>query len=411
MNTTDFFGHHSPFDLIEQYGSPLYIYNEHILRTRCKELKAAFPAPLFAVNYSAKANTNPHLLKIIHSERFHVDAMSPGEILMEMEAGFTPSDILFISNNVSAEEMQFAIDRNITISVDSLSQLEQYGRLNPGGHVAFRFNPGIGDGCHGNLITGGKGTKFGIPLEDVPALRQILDTHNLTLTGINQHIGSNFTEGNVYLEAARRMLAVVEQFDTVQFADFGGGFGINYDANDTERRINITAFGKKLTELVTNWKNRTGWTGTFKIEPGRYVVAECGQLVGTVHAEKTNYDQHFIGTDIGFNVLHRPVMYDAWHEIAVLPKNRAKPTKMITASVVGNICETGDYVAKDRMLNSATPGDLIVVTHAGAYAHIMSSNYNMRLRPAEVLLEYSGKNRLIRKRDTHEELLAKYRMG
>ena len=182
----NFYGKTDPVALAEKYGTPLYVYNEAILRERCKELKSLISYKNFQVNYSVKANGNLSLLKIVKEEGLKVDAMSPGEIYVEELAGFSSEDILYISNNVSAEEMKYAIDRQILISVDSLSQLETYGTLNPGGKVCIRFNPGVGAGHHEKVVTGGKKTKFGVAIEDIPKVRELLAQYELKLVGINQ---------------------------------------------------------------------------------------------------------------------------------------------------------------------------------------------------------------------------------
>lgn len=208
----DFFGPHTPKGLAARFGSPLYIYNENILRARCREMKSLSDLPNFHVHYSAKANANPALLKIIRSEGLRVDAMSPGELFLEEQAGFTPEEIIYICNNVSTEELRLPLDKGLLVGVDSLSQLDALGRLNPGGRAMIRFNPGIGAGHHQKVITAGAHTKFGIGRGDLPALREILKRHKLTLVGLNQHIGSLFMEPCGYLEAMDVLLEVAEDF-------------------------------------------------------------------------------------------------------------------------------------------------------------------------------------------------------
>lgn len=402
----------TPHELLRQFDSPLYVYDEVTLRNRCKELKSVFEEPVFGIHYSAKANTNPALLAVIKSEGLTVDAMSAGEILMNIKAGFKPKEILFISNNVSVDEMKFAINKGVNVSVDSLDQLEQYGRINSGGGLFIRFNPGVGDGCHKNLITGGRKTKFGINEVDIESVKLLLNKYNLTLIGINQHIGSNFMDGELYIEAADRLMLIAEYFESIKVIDFGGGFGVSYDKSEDQHRINLQQFGKKLKNKAVEWKERTGWNGIFKVEPGRYVVAECGILLGKVHAVKKSYDNLYYGTDIGFNVLHRPMMYGAYHEVQIFSENSDMQDLIFNkASVVGNICETGDYIAKDRELPEAKSGDVVAVMNTGAYGSVMSSNYNMRLRPAEILINMEGEVSLIRRRDTHEDLLAPYNIN
>ncbi len=385
-------------ELVERYGSPLYLYDEETLRTRCRELKNLISYPHFKPNYSAKANTNIELLKIIRSEGFCVDAMSPGEILLELKAGFAPEEILFISNNVSVEEFAFAVEHNITVSVDSLSQLETFGRSFPGKKVAVRLNPGVGAGHNKKVITGGK-SKFGIELSELPEIKRIAACYELHIIGINMHIGSLFLEGSVYIEAGNTLLEAAKEFSELQFIDLGGGFGVPYHE---EERLDLAAMSVSLNELIEEFiRDYPNKELIFMIEPGRYVVAECGLLIGRVNSTKVNYGEKYVGTDIGFNVLMRPVLYDSYHGIIVY--NDSMEEEEVT--IVGNICETGDIITKGRRLPRVAEGDYIGVRTTGAYGYSMSSNYNARLRPAEVLLERSGTTRLIRKRDSLEELI------
>ncbi|HQD50263.1 MAG TPA: diaminopimelate decarboxylase [Defluviitaleaceae bacterium] len=404
-----FYGNTNPYELIEQYGSPLYVYNEKIFRQRCREMKTFIPYPKISVNYSVKANNNLQLLKIAREEGLNVDAMSPGEIYFELEAGFKPEQILFICNNVSKEEMQFAIDRNITISVDSLSQLEQFGQINPGGSVAIRFNPGVGAGHSQKVITAGKGTKFGVDTSFLPEVKEILKKYHLKLVGINQHIGSLFLEGSAYLEAVKSLLSVASQFENLEFVDFGGGFGIPYKKQENQDRLDLSKLGEEIAAILHDWTASYGKKITFKIEPGRYISAEAGVLLGTVHAVKINHQDKYIGTDLGFNVLIRPVMYDSHHDIEIYRNNDTPSSRKEIVTIVGNICETGDYIAKERLLPEIFEGDIIGVLDAGAYGIVMSSNYNNRLRPAEVLIKENGDPMLVRRRDTFEDLIRFYK--
>ncbi|NLC67626.1 MAG: diaminopimelate decarboxylase [Clostridiaceae bacterium] len=406
---TGFYGNTSPDRLLEQFGSPLYVYNENILRKRCREMANLVPYANFKANYSVKANSNLELLKIVRSEGLHADAMSPGEIFVLMKAGFKPEEIFYVSNNVSAGEMKFAIERGIITSIDSLSQLELYGRINPGGKVAVRFNPGVGAGHHEKVITGGKKTKFGVNLDLVDEVKRILKKYNLKLAGINQHIGSLFMEGDPYIEGLKSILSVAEKFDDIEFLDFGGGFGIPYRKQERQPRLDLDTLGKKLGDIISSWVKKYEKEVIIKIEPGRYIVAECGVLLGTVYAVKKNYGDTYVGTDLGFNTLMRPVMYDAHHEIEVYKNGKPVSTEVLEkVNIVGNICESGDIIAKERLLPKIEEGDIIGVMDAGAYGYSMASNYNNRLRPAEVLVRSNGEVSLIRRRDTLEDLVRNF---
>lgn len=406
----NFFGHTDPVQLAEKYGSPLYVYNENILRKRCRDIRGLIDYPNFNVNYSPKANSNPELLKIVKSEGLRVDAMSPGEIHVALMAGFRPEEIFYICNNVSQEEFLYAIHAGVKISVDSVSQLELYGKLNPGGKVAFRLNPGVGAGHHDKVKTAGQKTKFGIEMSQIPDVKRALEEYNLQLIGINQHIGSLFMDGDAYLASSHNILAVATEFDDLKFVDLGGGFGIPYRKQENQPRLDLKDLGGKLSELIRSWVKGYGKEIEFKVEPGRYIVAESGILLGQVNAVKTNYGLKYIGTDLGFNVLVRPTMYDSHHDVEVYRKDDKPSMKQETVRIVGNICETGDIIAKDRNLPEIFENDIIGVLDSGAYGYSMSSNYNNRLRPAEVLIEADGNPRLIRRRDTLEDLVRNFIM-
>lgn len=407
-NEKKFFGNTNPIELSEKYDTPLYVYNENILRNRCRDLKGLISYSNFTVNYSLKANSNLELIKIVRSEGLRVDAMSPGEIYLNILAGYKPEEILYISNNVNEDEFNYAIKAGVNISVDSVSQLELFGRINPGGRVAFRLNPGVGAGHHEKVTTAGQKTKFGIEMSFIPEVKKILKKYNLKLIGINQHIGSLFMDSEAYLESSGNILSIARQFDDLEFIDLGGGFGIPYKKQSGQHRLDLNDLGGKLSGVIDSWVKEYGKKIEIKIEPGRYIVAESSILLGKVNSVKTNYNIKYIGTDLGFNVLIRPVMYDSHHDIEIYRRNGTPSLKEETVNIVGNICETGDIIAKDRLLPEIMENDILGVLDSGAYGYSMSSNYNSRLRPAEVLIDTNGDPRLIRKRDTLEDLVRNF---
>ncbi|MFO7612943.1 MAG: diaminopimelate decarboxylase [Clostridia bacterium] len=405
----NFYKNTNPAELVGTFGSPLYVYNEDIFRSRCREMASLVPYENFKATYSIKANANLTLLRIAREEGLHADAMSPGEIHVLEKAGFAPDEIFYISNNVSDEEMLYAIERGIPTSVDSLSQLERYGRLNPGGSVAVRFNPGGGAGHHHKVVTAGKATKFGINLDKADDVRTLLKKYRLRLSGINQHIGSLFMTGSKYLEGIKSVLEVASGFDGLDFVDFGGGFGIPYKKQEGQARLELLEFGAEFARILYRWTDKYGSRIMFRIEPGRYVSAESCILLGTVHAKKSNFDRIYIGTDLGFNVLVRPAMYDSHHDIEVYRNGGiVSDGETETVNITGNICESGDIMAVERNLPVIKEEDIIGVMDAGAYGFSMSSNYNNRLRPAEVLIKSDSSVALIRRRDTLEDLMRNF---
>ena len=403
-DATDFYQGHDPHELIQKYGSPLYVYNERIFRKNCRDLTQMCKYPNFVVNYSIKANSNLTLLSIVKSEGLRAEVTSPGEIAALASIGYDYNQIFYVTKNASTEDMNYAIERGILFSADSLSQLARYGRANPGGKVAVRFNPGMGSGHHKKVVTGGDSTKFGVNEEYIPQVKEILKEHNLKLIGVNQHIGSYILDFNIFMESVERLLAIAKNFDTLEFIDLGGGFGIPYHKQEGEKPLDLMALGQALTKFMEKISEEYGRKLTFMVEPGRYVPAESGVLLGTVYAIKNNGEEKYIGTDLGFSVLMRPTLYDAYHGIEVYRKGPVI-TGYEPVHVVGNICESGDYIAKSRALPIIQEGDVLGVLDAGAYGYSMSSQYNYRLRPAEVLIRESGEIVLIRHRDTIEDLL------
>jgi len=413
IQQTHFFGNSNPQVLAQEYGTPLYVYNEGILRDRMQKMAHLISYPGFTANYSIKTNSNLSILKIALDEGLNADAMSPGEIFLLLKAGFPKERIFYVSNNVSAAELQYAVDQGVVISLDSLSQLELFGKINRGGRCAVRLNPGYGAGHHEKVITAGKKTKFAISESDVPEIFRIAAKYDLKIIGINQHIGSLFMDGTPFMLAVEQFLKIAMRFDNLEFVDFGGGFGIPYHKLSGEQEFDITAFGTALEKVVEDWSARYGKRVVFKSEPGRYIAAEGGVLLGTVNAQKNNSGVKYIGTDAGMNVLIRPAMYNSWHDIEVYRNGTlvddSHKTEKVT--VVGNICESGDILAKERELPEISENDVLCVLDAGAYGYSMCSNYNSRLRPAEVLIGLDGEPRLIRRRDTLEDLLSNFPRG
>lgn len=393
------------FKLAEKFGTPLFVYHENTLREQCRLMRNLLTYPHFSVNYSAKANSNPELLKIIREEGLNADAMSSGEIFLERAAGFNPNQIFYISNNATEAELLYALDQGILISVDSLDQLELVGKLCPGCRIAMRINTGIGAGHHAKVITCGTGSKFGISPEDIPSAQIILKRYNLQMVGLNHHIGSLFHDQEPYLNAAARLLDLATLFPELLFVDFGGGFGIPVNNDETTSELDLNYLGQKLDALLSDWTNSNRREILAVIEPGRFITAQCGILLGKITSIKKNPAQTYIGTDLGFNNFPRTVLYDSYHDMEIYSHRKNGSIELADATLTGNICESGDLLTPSIKMQLPETGDLIAVQDAGAYGYSMSSNYNGRLRPAEVLICADGSIKLIRQRDTLESLL------
>lgn len=406
INQVDFFKGNNPEDIVAEFGTPLYVYNEEIIRKHMDAVAKVITKYPYTANYSVKANTNINILKLALEEGNNCDAMSVGEIMMLEKAGFPMDRIFFVPNNVAEDELKFAIEKGVMTSLDSLSQLELFGNLNPGGKCAVRLNPGVGAGHHEKVITAGKKTKFGIAEEDIDRIFEICEKYNLTIAGINQHIGSLFMDPEPYLKAVANLLRIAVRFPDLEFVDFGGGYGIPYHKLDDEAEFDMESFKERLEPILDEFVEKYGRAPLFKSEPGRYCVAEGSVILGRVHATKQNAGKKYAGTDIGMNVLVRPSMYDSWHDVEIIRDGKVVARKdMEEVTVTGNICESGDLLAKDRMLPVIEKGDLACLLDTGAYGYSMCSSYNSRPRPAEVMVCKDGSVKQIRRRETIEDLM------
>ncbi|MBQ6282674.1 MAG: diaminopimelate decarboxylase [Bacilli bacterium] len=392
--------------LLNKYGSPLYVYDKSILIKRCNEMiefKNRLENNLnvdISMHYSIKANENLSLLKIIKDCGLKVDSMSELELYLSRLVGFNKDEILYVCNNITEKEMKNVHDNNILICLDSISQVETWGKNFPNTNIMVRINTGIlGVGHSDKVITSGKVTKFGIAISEINELFNIIKKYNLNIIGVHEHLGSLFLNDKMdnYLEGIESFLkVVVSYFPNVEIIDLGGGFGVPYKDED---RLDLNLLCKKLTDLLKKYIKQLHLK-EIKFEPGRYIVCECGKIYGIVTSIK-KLNNYYIGTDIGMNDLIRPSMYDAYHKIELSPK---RDTEKIIANFCGTICESSDILGKDRIVNMPKVNDNVVIYNTGAYGYSMSSNYTGRLRGAEVLLD-GDKDILIRKRETIEDII------
>lgn len=404
-------------ELLEKYGSPLYVYDERVLEKQCRNM-ALFAEKLqsklqnkqngmtfVSIHYSTKANNNLEILHIVKRHGLSVDCMSPVEMKIDKMVEFLPSDMLYVCNNVSAEEMKQVHKNGLLICLDSISQVETWGKMFPGTDIMVRINPGeVGVGHSGKVITAGKATKFGVSEANLPLLFETAAKYQLNIVGTHQHLGSLFLNDKIpnYIAGVKAGLEIVEQyFKNVNIVDLGGGFGVPY--KEDEEELNLEEVVDKLYPILNQFLIMKPHVQEFIFEPGRYIPCQAGKLVGTVNAVKYENDQYWIGTDIGMNQLVRPSMYnDSYHRIEV---EALVTAPQITANICGNVCESGDVLGKNRSILKPEVGDAVVVHNAGAYGYSMSSNYTGRLRPAEIMLNKDGTERIIRRRETFEDVI------
>ncbi|MEE8435667.1 MAG: diaminopimelate decarboxylase [bacterium] len=394
--------------LADAFGTPLYVYEEEAIRRQCRQMREAFAAVQPDLHYAVKANANPALLDILKGEGFHIDAVSPFEVRLCLGAGFQPEQILFTGNNTSEEDYRYCLEKGVPVNVGSLVELDRYGRLNSGGTVSLRINPDVGAGHHPHVITGGPDSKFGIYHTEGEAIAERLRLHGLTLTGIQSHIGTGILRSAEMLAAMEIILNTARGFEALEFIDFGGGFGIPYRPD--QEALPLTGLGRAMCERFASFRSEYGRPIRMKLEPGRYLVAQAGSLLVRVTNVQSTPAHTFVGTDSGFNHLIRPAMYGAYHEVVNASAVAGDAAEVVVA---GNICESGDVFTQDkqglehRSLTRPEVGHLLALLDAGAYGMVLASNYNMRPRPAEVLVN-EGESRLIRRRESYEDLTANF---
>lgn len=386
--------------LLKQFGSPLYVYEEDVIRQRVHELKNAFSGwKNTRFLYAMKANSNPHILNILKGEGCWLDCVSCFEAELGLHAGFSSRQILFTVNNMSDKEMHDAHNKHILLNIDSLSRLEKFGKTYPGSNVCIRLTPEITAGHHAKVQTGYKESKFGILFEEIPLVKRIAQNYDLKIIGLHEHTGSGITNINKALQSMKQLMGVAKAFPDLKFLDFGGGFSIPY--HPKEKRFALEKFGQKATMLFQEFCKEYGKNLDMYFEPGRYCVAEAGTLLCTVTTIKQRGKKMLVGVDTGFNHLVRPTMYGSYHRILNASNPSGKGKKY---DLYGNICESGDCFGKDRKIAEIHEGDILAILDTGAYGFSMASEYNSRPLPAEVLIK-DGKAMLIRKRGTFGDIM------
>ena len=385
--------------LAKQFGSPVYVYDTSVISAQYKKLKTAFKkVKNIKINYAVKALSNISILSFLKELGSGLDTVSIQEVELGIKAGFSPDKIIFTPNGVSLEEIECAAKKGVKINIDNLSILEQFGTKFPEIPVCVRINPHVMAGGNRNISVGHIDSKFGISIHQIPHILRIVKNTNMNVNGIHMHTGSDILDIDVFLHASEILFNTAKQFKNLDFIDFGSGFKVPYYKGDIE--TNIEEFGERLSKRFNEFCIEYGKDLTLAFEPGKFIVSEAGHFIAKVNVVKQTTSTVFAQIDSGFNHLMRPMMYDSFHQIDNIsnPKGRDR-----FYSVVGYICET-DTFGSNRKINEITEGDYLAFRNAGAYCFTMSSNYNSRFRPAEVMFK-EGKGYLVQKRETMEDLL------
>jgi len=385
--------------IANEFGTPVYVYHAEKIEEQLNELRDAFSGCAAKFFYACKSLTNINILKLIKQLGANLDCVSINEVKLGLKAGFEPKQILFTPNCVDFEEIEAGKALGVNINIDNISILEQFGNKYGNSYpVCIRLNPHIMAGGNFKISTGHIDSKFGISIHQIRHIERIVKTTNLHVAGLHMHTGSEIKDINVFLAGLEVMFDMARHFPKLEFIDLGSGFKVPYSDDDVE--TDVVALGKKVCEAFHSYEKENGRKLEVWFEPGKYLVSEAGYLVVKTNVIKQTTATVFVGVNSGFNHLIRPMFYEAYHRIENI-SNPNGPERIYT--VVGNICET-DTFAWDRKINEVREGDYLVFYNAGAYGFEMSSNFNSRFKPAEVLVK-DGKTNLIRKRDQFEDLL------
>ena len=382
-----------------EFGSPLYVYDANKIKHQYNRLVKSFKSVKnLQLNYAVKALSNISILKYLIDLGSGIDAVSIQEVHLALKAGINPEKIIYTPNGVSMDEIKFASELGVKINIDNLSVLEDFGNSHPEIPICIRINPHIMAGGNSNISVGHIDSKFGISIHQIPHLKRIVENTKIRINGVHMHTGSDILDIDVFLRAAEILFETANHFKDLDFIDFGSGFKVPYYPGDSE--TNIEELGKKLSKRFNLFCKSYGKNLTLIFEPGKFLVSEAGKFICKVNSIKQTTSTVFAQVDSGFNHFLRPMMYGANHHI----ENISNPDDIERYySIVGYICET-DTFASNRKISTISIGDLLCFNNAGAYCHTMSSNYNSRYRPAEVLY-INNQLKLIRKRENFDDLI------
>ncbi len=388
-------------ELLKTYGSPLYLYDFDEISLKYEALKQAFSGRKSLIAYALKANSNLSIIKHLSSLGASCDCVSLGEIKRALKVGVKPYKIIFSGVGKSDEELKEALRLNILfINLESISEYERLEKiaqdLNIQARISVRVNPNIDAKTHPYISTGLLQNKFGVSLEDAKQIYiKAKNSNFIEPVGIHFHIGSQINDLDAIKQAAKIVANLVRNLNSIdiklKFFDVGGGIGIKYK---DEKTIKPYDYAQAILECLY------GLDMTIICEPGRFLVASSGEFVTKVVCEKTNQNKRFIVVDGGMNDFLRPALYNAYHEVKLLSDD----ANVSKADIVGPVCESGDFLAKDVMIAQTKKDDIIIIKNAGAYCFSMSSNYNSRPKVAEIAL-IDGKIKLIRKKQSFEDLI------
>lgn len=405
-------------DIANKFKTPLYVYDENRIRKNYRSFYQAFKNryPKTKVLYAYKANTNLTICSILRREGAGADVVSGEELKTAFIIGVKPGDIMFTGNSKSQDELKTAVSKGVVINIDSPDELKMLGRIlaesGKKARISFRINPAIDPKTHSKISTGIMDSKFGIHIEKDLALnvyKTAKEMKNVKIAGIHTHVGSQIMDVKVFAEVAERIMEFVFRLKNeldieLEFVDLGGGLGIPYNNESAPSPEDIA---NAIIPVIQKWNKKINYEPQLWLEPGRYIVGDAGILLCRVQSIKKTPYRNFVNVDAGFSTLLRPAMYDAYHRVSVVGKEGRETTGRY--DIAGNLCESGDILARDRLLPEIKISDVIAIHDVGAYGFCMSSNYNSRPRPAEILIREKSIE-IIRERETIDDLFAGQRI-
>lgn len=410
-----------PENLCSKYGTPLFVYNTKTIKQQVDTYSKAFAGIDHKIMFAVKSCTNISIMKYMKTIGTGLDTVSLPEVKMGLHAGFSPSDMVYTPNVVAFEEIEQAVALNIPVNIENIQNLEAFGKAYKDRvPVCIRLNPNMMDKQstapssaidfssvnkeHYDKVSPDQvkawqtQSKFGIAISQLDQVMRLVKEYGIRINGIHLHSSHVILNRDVFAQGARTLFDIASRFDHIEYVDFGGGVMVPHHPDD--QVVNLEELGRILKKEYDRFCQSYGKKIKILFEPGRFLISDAGVLLTRAVVLKSNGVIDFAGTDTGFNHMIRPMMYDAYHEIV----NVSNPNgDCQTYNVVGNLCEI-DNLATCRLLSRIRPGDILMIKNAGAYGFSMSSNYNSKFRPAEVLI-HQEKPHLIRKRETYEDLV------
>ena len=398
-------------ELADQFNTPLYVFEELVIRDRCRQLKSAITYPNAKIRYACKALTLQAVLKIIRDEGIWIDAGSRNEVERALRAGFLPGEIYYTGEGADQSDYKFLVKEGMLINCTSIDQIRLLGTV-PGRTIcSIRINPGEGDGATNETNTGGPSSKHGIYFDQVEEAKIVAKELGIKIVGVHSHIGSGSASIKPWLRIKNKTLKIASTFDDLRFVNLGGGLPVVYDES-RDKPMPVDEWGQKLSEGMAEFSTTIGRDIQLQVEPGRFIVAHSGTLLATVLATKSTPTYNFVVVNTGINHNPRPALYGSFHPIRFISRTVSTPKRKRKYVVAGYLCESGDVftreksgVLKPRTFKYISVGDLMVMGCVGAYSHAMKSDYNSMNMPMSILIEQSGNATIIERRGTLADIM------